>query len=201
MALSLAAATLGGSLLSSAFGLFGAKKQNKAAQQEASTNREFQQRMSNTAYQRAANDLQKAGLNRILAVKQGGATSPSGAVAPVVNELAETANSARAVASQMATIKNIETQTVKTQSEADLAAEVLDRFRNYGDSVLGRQAHSAAAMAGTIKKKINKSHISGQTLRPPRKSPKMQNKTSKPWAHPDNVKFRRQKFSDWWNQK
>lgn len=48
---------------------------------EAQKNRDWQEMMSNTQYQRAIADMKKAGLNPILAYSQGGAGVPSGATA------------------------------------------------------------------------------------------------------------------------
>jgi hypothetical protein len=50
---------------------------------EAMKNREWQEQMSNTAYQRAVEDMKKAGLNPILAFQNGGASTPGGSAGTI----------------------------------------------------------------------------------------------------------------------
>lgn len=50
---------------------------------EAMKNREWQEHMSNTAYQRAVADMKEAGLNPILAFQNGGASTPGGSAGTI----------------------------------------------------------------------------------------------------------------------
>jgi hypothetical protein len=60
------------------FGALGAQQQNQANKAAAGNQMNFQERMSNTAYQRQMADMKKAGVNPILAAKMGGASTPGG---------------------------------------------------------------------------------------------------------------------------
>lgn len=56
-------------------------EQNYFNASEAQKARDWQERMSNTAYQRAVADMKLAGINPILAFQQGGASTPTGSSA------------------------------------------------------------------------------------------------------------------------
>lgn len=87
----------------------------------------FQERMSNTAYQRATADMRAAGINPMLAVQQGGASSPAGALPRAENTMSALANSAVSATQMMqglaqadasrANAAALMAQTEKTRSE------------------------------------------------------------------------------------
>lgn len=76
---------IGGPLLSGGLNLlgslFGGGQQAKAQSREASRQRDWEQMMSSTAWQRGVKDMRAAGINPMLSFSQGPASTPSGAAA------------------------------------------------------------------------------------------------------------------------
>jgi len=106
-------------VLSTAGGLFTNRQQvREARRQEA-----FQERMSNTAAQRAVKDYESAGLNPALAYDRG-ASTPGGSSAVIGNALEQGIASARAARLQSETLKNMQQQNTLMQSQK---AEVMAR--------------------------------------------------------------------------
>lgn len=128
-----------------------AKAQRSAAREQMG----FQADMSNTSYQRAMADMMAAGLNPILAYKQGGASTPSGAMPPVPDIGAAGLSGAAALAN----VQNIRQQNDNLRAQENLTREQImrQRLENQAWSVLspGMRAFvmsggvsSAAGLAG-----------------------------------------------------
>jgi len=136
----LASAGIGaaGNIIGGLFGKSGQASANAANLQIARENREWQERMSNTANQRAARDLEAAGLNRILAMGKP-ASTPAGNIATMQNEnaplqqgVASAANIAANTALQIAQAEKIrqETNTSATQQTLNMTTAELKQSQD-----------------------------------------------------------------------
>lgn len=99
--------------------MLGGERANSARAKQARYNRDFQERMSNTAHQREVKDLKLAGLNPILSATRG-ASSPSGSMANQEDTITPAINTALAYKMQKAQIDNIKSATVKNKAETGL---------------------------------------------------------------------------------
>lgn len=102
----------GASLLGGIMGSSAQSKANKANIALTRENRDWEERMSNTAWQRGTKDMLAAGMNPMLAFSQGGASTPTSSAAQVRPEdaMSRAVASAGDKAMQVASIDNLQKQ-------------------------------------------------------------------------------------------
>lgn len=133
-----------GNVVSAGMNLYGANKQNAASAHQAAMAQDFtaeqtlwqhnwEENMSNTAYQRATKDMQAAGLNPMLAYSQGGAGTPNvgagtGVAAPMVNTMSGAAASAGSVIRDVADIAKTRSEAKLNESQASVNDAMVPRL-------------------------------------------------------------------------
>ena len=111
-------------LISPIADFIGAKQTQRWEKQASRVQMDFQERMSNTAYQRAMADMRQAGINPIMVTKLGGASTPTGAKAssPDLGKIGSNAVQA----------SNAISQARLAKANADLATQDFDVLKARG---------------------------------------------------------------------
>lgn len=142
------------SIGSSALSFLGGERRNASQEAQSTAQMAFQERMSNTSYQRAVEDLKAANLNPMLAYQHGGASTPAGSQAMINDTLTPAVNTGSEVYSQMNKAQLMKSQI--QQVTADIKLKDADTGLKNNQAA---QAASQSALNVALTEKANQEKL------------------------------------------